>query len=68
MHLFLVGEENKAYYQSPAFGRLLNYVYSNPKRCNLRQKNDRRSIIIDNVTSVTAALEILRTVTHLDSL
>ena len=68
MHLFLVGEENVAYYQSPAFGRLLNYVQQNPKRCNLSQKNGRRSIIISNITSVSSALTVLRTITHLDSI
>jgi transcription-repair coupling factor (superfamily II helicase) len=68
MHLFLVGEENIAYYQSPAFGRLLNYVQQNPKRCTLSQKNNRRSIIVSNITSVSTALTVLRTITHLDSL
>ena len=68
MHLFLVGEENVAYYQSPAFGRILNYVQQNPKRCALSQKNGRRSIIISNVTSVSNALTILSTITHLDSM
>ena len=68
MHLFMVGEENKAYYQSPAFGRILNYVYSNPKRCDLRQKNGRRSVVISSIPSVSAALTVLRTITHLDSL
>ncbi len=68
MHLFMVGEENVAYYQSPAFGRLLNYVQQNPKRCNLSQKNGRRSIIISNITSVSSALTVLRAITHLDSL
>ena len=68
MHLFLVGEENKAYYQSPAFGRIINYVYSNPKRCDLRQKNGRRSVVIGNITSVSTALSVLRTITHLDSI
>ena len=68
MHLFLVGEENVAYYQSPAFGRLLNYVQQNPKRCQLSQKNGRRSIIISNITSVSTALTILRTISHLDSI
>ena len=68
MHLFLVGEENIAYYQSPAFGRLLNYVQQNPKRCSLSQKNGRRSIIISNITSVSNALSVLRTITHLDSI
>ena len=68
MHLFMVGEENVAYYQSPAFGRLLNYVQQNPKRCTLSQKNGRRSIIIANITSVSSALTVLRTITHLDSI
>ncbi len=68
MHLFLVGEENVAYYQSPAFGRLLNYVQQNPRRCALSQKNGRRSIIIANISSVSTALSVLRTITHLDSL
>ena len=68
MHLFLVGEENVAYYQSPAFGRLLHYVQQNPKRCGLSEKNGRRSIIISNVTSVSTALTILRTITHLESI
>ena len=68
MHLFLVGEENKAYYQSPAFGRILNYVYNNPKRCNLSQKNNRRSVIVGGISSVSDALGILRTITHLESI
>jgi len=68
MHLFMVGEENVAYYQSPAFGRLLNYLQQNPKRCDLRQKNGRRSIIVNNITSVSTALSVLRTITHLDSI
>ena len=68
MHLFMVGEENVAYYQSPAFGRILNYVQQNPKRCDLSQKNGRRSIIIKNITSVSTALTVLRTITHLDSI
>ena len=68
MHLFMVGEENVAYYQSPAFGRLLNYLQQNPKRCNLSQKNGRRSIVIANIPSVSTALTVLRTITHLDSI
>jgi transcription-repair coupling factor (superfamily II helicase) len=68
MHLYLVGDENKAYYQSPAFGRILNYVQNNPNRCGLRQKNNRRSIVVNSITSVSAALTVLRTITHLDSI
>jgi len=67
MHLLLVGEENVAYYQSPAFGRILHYLQENPTRCQLRQKGTRRSIIIGHVTTVSAALAILREITQLES-
>ena len=68
MHLFMVGEENVAYYQSPAFGRLLNYVRQNPKRCALSQKNGRRSIIVSNIPTVSTALTVMRTISHLPSI
>ena len=68
MHLFFVGSENVAYYNSPAFGRILHFVQQNPKRCSLSQKNNRRSIAISNINSVSTALNTLRTITHLDSI
>jgi hypothetical protein len=43
-------------------------VQQNPKRCTLSQKNNRRSIIISNIPSVSTALTVLRTITHLDSI
>ena len=65
MYTFFVGEENKAYYQSPAFGRMLNYLQQNPLRCKLREKNGKRSMLIADVTTVLQALDILRTITSL---
>ena len=65
MYAFFVGEENKAYYQSPAFGRMLNYLQQNPLRCKLREKNGKRSMLIADVTTVLQALDILRTITSL---
>lgn len=68
MLLFFVGEENQAYYQSKAFGRILNLVQSNPRRCELRQKNGHRSIAVANVTTVEEALSILTATSRLESL
>ena len=65
MYTYFVGEENKAYYNSPAFGRMLNYLQQNPVRCKLREKNGKRSMLIANVTTVLQALDILRTITAL---
>ena len=68
MYAYFVGDENKAYYQSPAFGRMLNYLQQNPVRCKLREKNGKRSMLISNVTTVLQALEILRTISTMNAI
>ena len=68
MYAYFVGEENKAYYNSRAFGRIINYLQQNPQRCQLRQKNNKRSMLIDDVTTVLQALDILRTITAMDAI
>lgn len=65
MSLFFVGDENKAYYQSNAFGRVLAYLQLFPMRCALRERNGKRSMRIDKVTSVSDALAILDTIASL---
>ena len=59
MRLFFVGEDNKAYYNSPAFGRVLNFVQNHPKQCELRNVKGKNSILISDVPSVSRGLEIL---------
>ncbi len=59
MYLYFVGEDNKAYYQSPMFGRLLNFLYQNPKRVQIRDRNGRRSFLVSNVPNVETAVSLL---------
>ena len=61
MYLFFVGDDNKAYYQSPAFGKVLAYMQVDPANMRLREKDGKRSMVIDNVPGVDKALSILRT-------
>ena len=68
MYAYFVGDENKAYYNSRAFGRIINYIQQNPQRCQLREKNNKRSIIIANVNTVHQALDILHIITAMDAL
>ena len=68
MYLYFVSDENKAYYQSPMFGRLLNYLQLNPKRVQIRQRNGRRSFAVASVTSVEAAVNVLSTAMSLPSI
>ncbi|MCM1067380.1 MAG: transcription-repair coupling factor [Muribaculaceae bacterium] len=68
MYLFFVDESNKAYYQSPMFGRLLNYLQHNPQRVEIRQRNQRRSFAIKHVPTVASALAILEEILSLDTI
>ena len=67
MYLYFVGEEHRAYYQSTAFGRVLNYMQHNPRRCKLREVNNKRSMVIDNITTVLGAVQLLSEITRIDS-
>ena len=68
MFTFFVGDDNKAYYQSPMFGRLLHYLQDNAARVQIRDRNGRRSFVFAKVPSVSAATEILRQIINLDTL
>jgi len=59
MSLFFVSNPNSPFYQSEAFDRILNFVAANPRRCNFREQNGRRSMTISDVASVGTALTLL---------
>ena len=62
MFLYFVSNPDSLYYQSEAFGRILNYVSQHPRLCNFREVNGKRSIVIAPVASVMESLSICREV------
>ena len=62
MYLYFVNNAESPYYQSEAFGKVLNYVSRNPRQCNFRETSGKRSIVIAPVVSVDAALTICRSI------
>lgn len=68
MYIYFVDDSNKAYYQSPMFGRLLNYLQANPSRVKIREREGRRSFAISNVTTAAEALSILTSILDLKSI
>ncbi len=68
MYIYFVDESNKAYYQSPMFGRILSYLSANPTRVKIREINGRRSFAISNVVSVAQALDILSSILSMQSI
>ncbi len=67
MFIYFVDETNRAYYQSPMFGKLLHFLQENPRRVTIRDNAGRRSFVIADVTSVEQAVDIFNTVHSLAS-
>jgi transcription-repair coupling factor (superfamily II helicase) len=63
MTAFLVSNPQSPYYQSEPFGRLLQYMTSHPRKCQLREQNHRRSVIFSDVKTVEKAFEMLSEIT-----
>lgn len=60
----LVSSEKSPYYKSVAFGKVLNYVSTEVKRCHLKEASGRRLIHIENVGSVEEAVKVLQQISR----
>ena len=64
MTLFFVSRQDSPYYQSDAFGSILNFVACHPRRCQFREVNGKRSVVITDVSTVEAAVQLLQQVAN----
>ena len=62
MYLYFVSVPDSPYYQSEAFGKVINYMTQNVRRCNLREANGKRSMVVNEIPTVEAALSICRAI------
>ncbi|EJX04672.1 transcription-repair coupling factor [gut metagenome] len=60
MSLFLVSDPDSPYYQSATFGKIIRFIQEHPRICDLREKNEKRSLVIKGVPTVKRANEFLR--------
>ena len=60
MTLFFVSNPDSPYYQSQAFGRVIAYMMQFTRRCDLREQNNRRSMVVKEVASVEQAVDVLQ--------
>ena len=66
MTLFFVSNPDSPYYQSAAFGKVIGYMGRNPRYCNLREQNGKRSMVVKNVENVETAVSILQEIVSLE--
>ena len=60
MTLFFVSNLESPYYQSEAFGKIISYMSHNPRECNLREQNGKRSMVVKDVKDVATAVRIMQ--------
>ena len=60
MQMQFVSNTDSMYYQSAAFGKVLNYIGYHARQCNLKEKNGKRSMVVSDVKSVEQAVKVLR--------
>lgn len=68
MYIYFVDDSNKAYYQSPMFGKILSYLQSHPRRAQLRERNGKRSMSFADVPTVEEGVDILQQILNLQSI
>ena len=60
MNLYFVSNMESPYYQSKAFEKIITYMTSNPRNCNLREQRGKRSMSVNGIHDVHNALRILQ--------
>ena len=62
MTMHFVQNTNSPFYQSEAFDRLLSYVAQHPRRCQFREQNGKRQMVIVDVPTIDEAVNVLKAV------
>ena len=60
MQMQFVSNVESAYYKSQAFGKMLAYIASHTRRCNLKEVKGKRSMVVSGVPTVSEAVTILK--------
>jgi transcription-repair coupling factor (superfamily II helicase) len=58
MRAFFVSTRDD-YFNSEVFGKILSYVKTHPRQCKMKDTNGKAMLIIENILSVNAAIELL---------
>jgi transcription-repair coupling factor (superfamily II helicase) len=66
MTMYLPSAPDSPYYQSRTFGKIIAYVRFHPRACNFREHGNKRSIVIRNITGVSAACRSLNEIEQLE--
>lgn len=67
MALYFVSNLESPYYQSKAFGKVIEYMAKYPRNCNLREQNGKRSMVMKEIHDVASAVSVLQEMVSLNA-
>ncbi|MEQ8924509.1 MAG: TRCF domain-containing protein, partial [Fulvivirga sp.] len=59
---YFMSSDREAYFKSEVFGGILAYVQTHPKRCRLKEYNEKLILTVDEVQSIDEAKSTLQTI------
>ena len=62
MTMYFVSNPDSPFYRSTAFDRILQYVATNPRRCQFRDAHGKRSLLLSDIKTVEEALRLLQSI------
>ena len=60
MFFYFVSRDDSPYFQSEAFGKILQYVSRYPRKCNFREGKGKHSVVISEIPTVASALAVCK--------
>ena len=64
MIAYFVANPNSAFFQSEQFSLILKFIQLNPKACQMKEKNNKLSLIFEKISTVKMALIQLKMITN----
>jgi transcription-repair coupling factor (superfamily II helicase) len=59
MRCYFVSAEDKAYFNSDIFGKILQYIQKHPRQCRMKEIKTKLILTMENITSIQKAKEVL---------
>src|SRR5206468_3789790 len=61
---YFVGNPKSSYYQSETFSKVLVYVQQHHHTCKIREKNEKLSLVLENIKNIEEAIRALKPLTN----
>jgi transcription-repair coupling factor (superfamily II helicase) len=65
---YFIANQESLFYQSPQFTAVLKYIQNNPHTCKMKERNDKLSLVFENVNNVREAIDLLEPILEKKSL